>query len=112
MCAQWKTRNTHRIVATLGMVGVLGLTAGGPAMASDEGQYREPEAAQAAVAPGQYLSLEQVVAHLKQQGYADIYEVEREHGAYEVKARNPQGQKVKLYVEPRTGEVLRHKLDD
>lgn len=104
----------ERTVATLGVVTALGLVAGiaGPVMASEQSPYGQSKATEEIARPGQYLSMEQVVAQLKQQGFGDVYEVEREHGAYEVKARNPEGDMVKLYVDPRTGKVLRHKLDD
>ncbi len=109
-----KTKRTGWTIATLGVITTLGLVAGtaGSAMASEKGQYGQPKAASEIATSGQYLSMEQVVAELKQQGFGDVYEVERERGAYEVKARNPQGDMVKLYVDPRTGKVLRHKLDD
>jgi len=114
MSGNRKTRRTVRTVATLGATTALGLVAGiaGSAMASEQGQYGQPTATEEIASPGQYLSMEQVVARLKEQGFENIYEVEREHGAYEVKVQNSGGDMVKLYVDPRTGNVLRHKLDD
>jgi uncharacterized membrane protein YkoI len=109
-----KTTRTKRTITALGITTALGLVAGiaGLAMASEEGRYGQPKAAEEIAAPGQHLSMEQIVARVKEQGFGDVYEVEREYGAYEVKARNPQGDMVKLYVDPRTGDVLRRKLDD
>lgn len=43
-------------------------------------------------------------------GYSDINEIEREDKGYEVKARNADGEKVKLDVDPVTGEVLKSRL--
>jgi hypothetical protein len=39
-------------------------------------------------------------------GYSDISEIERERDGYEVKGRNAEGEQVKLYVDPLSGEVL------
>jgi hypothetical protein len=39
-------------------------------------------------------------------GYSDINDIEREKDGYEIKARNADGVRVKLYVDPMTGEVL------
>jgi len=39
-------------------------------------------------------------------GYRDISKIEREHDAYEVKAVDKNGARVKLYVDPQTGNVL------
>jgi len=39
-------------------------------------------------------------------GYSDISEIERERDGYEVKGRNADGERVKLYVDPLSGEVL------
>ncbi|MNJ70505.1 hypothetical protein D3C77_669700 [compost metagenome] len=46
-------------------------------------------------------------------GYRNISEIERsrKHG-YEVKAYDPQGQRVKLYVDPQSGAVTRSRFDD
>jgi len=58
------------------------------------------------------LSMEEIVAILRKQGLGEVYEVEREWGGYEVKIRDPQGTKLRLYVDSKTGEVLRQKPDD
>ena len=67
---------------------------------------------QAAVAQTQpaVIPMEQVLTQLKADGYGEIYEIERESGRYEVKAKNADGQRVELYVDAQTGETL--KVDD
>jgi len=109
-----RTGNTARTAAAVGVMTALSLIAGiaGSAMAAEQGQLGQPTAPNEIAGPGQYLSMEQVVARLKEQGFEDIYEIEREHGAYEVKARTPRGGTVEFYVDPRTGDVLRHSFDD
>lgn len=61
------------------------------------------------VTTSQWLNLRQIYDKLESEGYTDITEIERDDGGYEAKANNPQGSKVKLYIEPRTGDVLRVK---
>lgn len=108
------TRRTEWSVAIRRALIALGLVAGitGSAMASEQGEYGQPMSAGETARPTQHLSMEQIVARLKEQGFKDIYEVERERGAYEVKAHTPEGGTVKLYVDPRTGDVLRDEFDD
>lgn len=58
------------------------------------------------------LNIRQVYDKLEAAGYTDIREIDREFNGYEVKARNREGSKVKLYVDPRSGEVIRTKMRD
>jgi hypothetical protein len=53
-----------------------------------------------------WLSIPQVYTKLEAAGYSNIEEIDREHGTYEVKATNREGQRVKLYIHPHTGEVI------
>ena len=66
-------------------------------------------AAQTAPAAAQpILNIGQIHDKLQAAGYTDIREIELEkRGFYEVKARDAQGQPVKLYVSAATGEVAR-----
>jgi hypothetical protein len=57
-----------------------------------------------------WLNLGQVYSKLEAAGYTDIREIERERDGYEAKARNRDGQSVKLYVEPFEGRVVREKI--
>lgn len=53
-----------------------------------------------------WLSIPEVHARLESAGYRNIEKIERESGSYEVKATDPTGQRIKLYVHPQTGEVI------
>ena len=59
-----------------------------------------------------WLNLRQVYDKLEAAGYTDIREIDRERGGYEAKARDSEGRKVKLYIDPRSGEVLNRKTRD
>lgn len=53
----------------------------------------------------------QVTEALQRQGYRDIHEVERESDKlYEVKAYSANGERVELYVDARSGEVLKSEI--
>lgn len=58
------------------------------------------------------LPLDQVLARLRTAGYSDIREVEHEGGQYEVESQDAQGQRVELYLDARTGEVMKEERDD
>lgn len=88
----------------------------GSAIASDD--ERSARASDDATIAGtsdkmaQGLDVGELMSRLQAQGYRDIYEVEHEHGRYEVEAKDADGRSVELYVDPASGEVLRSKLDD
>lgn len=70
-----------------------------------------PVAAQAA--PAQILTVRQIYDTLTTAGYRNITEIELEHHrGYDVKADDPQGQRVKLRVDAQTGAVLRSRIKD
>lgn len=102
--------------ATLGTAAALAFGAGivGSAMeASASDKYADSssysrEGSESGVS-GPVLSMDKLTATLKEQGYSEIYKVEREHGVYEVKARDPKGLTVKLYVDLKSGRILRQK---
>ncbi|CAB3649142.1 MAG: PepSY domain-containing protein [Achromobacter pulmonis] len=78
-----------------------------------------PQPAPAAAAPAQsapaapILTVRQVYDTLTAAGYRNITEIELEHQrAYDVKAENAQGQRVKLRVDAQTGAVLRSRIKD
>jgi hypothetical protein len=57
------------------------------------------------------LGFQQLVDRVTALGYSDVREIERKSDKlYEVKARNAQGQRVELYVDARSGEVLREEV--
>ena len=78
-----------------------GLLAGGFALApSFAGESRV-----APVAERQWLSIGQVHQKLEAAGFRNIEKIEREHGVYEARATDRNGARVKLHVNPQTGEV-------
>lgn len=52
-----------------------------------------------------WLSIPQVHDRLDAAGYRNIEKIERERGGYEVRAADRNGQRVKLHVNPQTGEI-------
>ncbi len=65
----------------------------------------------AAAADRQWLSIPQIHQKLEAAGYRNIEKIEREHGSYEVRATNRDGERTKLYVHPQTGEVMDYRQD-
>jgi hypothetical protein len=61
---------------------------------------------------GQWLSIQQVLAKVESVGYRDIEKVEREGGTYEVKATDRSGLRMKLYLHPKTGEIVAQQQRD
>ncbi|MBD9420058.1 PepSY domain-containing protein [Achromobacter sp. ACM04] len=77
-------------------------------------QTTAPAPAQpAATAPANAtLTVRQIYDTLTAAGYRNITEIELEHGRYDVKADNAQGQRVKLRVDAQSGAVLRSRIKD
>jgi hypothetical protein len=71
------------------------------------------QTAPAAAPAAPMLTIRQVYDKMEAAGYRNISEIERssKHG-YEVKAYDPQGQRVKLRVDPQSGAVTRSRFDD
>jgi hypothetical protein len=59
-----------------------------------------------------WLSIPEVHARLESAGYRNIEKIERESGSYEVKATDQAGRRIKLYVHPKTGEVIDQRQRD
>lgn len=59
----------------------------------------------------QWMSAAQVADKLGSQGYR-IREIEVDHGVYEASVYDSGGRRVKLYLHPVTGDVLRHRSKD
>ncbi|MCC6195797.1 MAG: PepSY domain-containing protein [Burkholderiales bacterium] len=55
------------------------------------------------------LSIAQVFEKVTAQGYRDIDGIEREKDVFEVDARTGAGERVRLYVDARSGEILQTK---
>ena len=60
----------------------------------------------AASAERQWLSIAQVHERLEAAGYRNIEKIEREHGGYEARATDRNGDRVKVHVNPQTGEAI------
>ncbi len=75
------------------------------------GVLLSPSFAQNTVATGastsgaRWLSMPEVHDRLIGAGYRNVEKIEREDGAYEARATNRQGERVKLYVNPQSGEI-------
>lgn len=78
-----------------------GLVAGGavlaPAFADDDQPAR--------TSARQWLSIPQIHDKLVAAGYRNIEKIEREDGGYEARATHRNGERVKLYLNPQTGEI-------
>lgn len=88
------------LVTVLSLIGVVavGFTLG-PSFAGDS-----PPAKYNAERP--WLSIGQIHQKLEAAGYRNVEKIEREHGSYKVRASDRNGARVKLYVNPQTGEVI------
>jgi hypothetical protein len=70
---------------------------------AERGYYDDCRAAP--VAERQWLSIGQVHQKLEAAGFRNVEKIEREHGVYEARATDRNGERVKLYIHPQTGEV-------
>lgn len=52
------------------------------------------------------LNINQVLVKLMANGYDKVDKIERERNAYEVKAIDKNGARVKLYVDPQSGDLI------
>lgn len=105
--------NPIRKTLTALAIGTATLT-GAAALAQTAPQPAPAAPAPAATAPAaQILTVRQIYDVLTAAGYRNITEIELEHHrGYDVKADNPQGQRVKLRVDAQTGAVLRSRIKD
>jgi uncharacterized membrane protein YkoI len=103
------TSRTLRLAAGLG--GLLATAAFGAGLVQGAlAQSQQTPAAVSDAAPT--LTMEQVLAQLRDQGYGEIDEIERERDRFEVKARDREGRRVELYLDARTGETLKSERKD
>lgn len=79
-----------------------GLLAGGFALAPTFAE----EGRSAPAAERQWLSIGQVHQKLEAAGFRNVEKIEREHGLYEARATDRNGARVKLHINPQTGEVV------
>lgn len=69
-------------------------------------QAQTPAAPATSAAPAaKELTIPEVYQRVEAAGYKEVRKIELEDGRYEVKARDAEGAKVKLYVNPHSGEV-------
>ncbi len=90
----------QRIAVALAALALAGFA--GASIASDERCTDAPKSA--------WLSQEAIAARLKEQGF-EVTRTETRRACYEVKARNTQGQRVELKVDPATGRVVRQESE-
>ena len=89
--------------------------AAGAALAAGIAQAQSPMPAAAPTAMATatpQLTLRDIYDRMEAAGYRDMREIEFSKGRYEVKARNAQGERVKLYVNASTGAVERTRAGD
>lgn len=105
--------NPIRKTLTALAIGAATLT-GAAALAQTAPQPAPAAPVPAATAPAaQILTVRQIYDVLTAAGYRNITEIELEHHrGYDVKADNPQGQRVKLRVDAQTGAALRSRIKD
>lgn len=112
-----KTKLAARTMTALATAASIAFAAGiaGSAIASNDEDYRDDSSygvvGQSDLS-GSAMTVEEILARLKDQGYGDVYKIEHHHGLYEVKARDQAGGRVEIRVDPRTGDVLRREHDD
>ena len=58
----------------------------------------------------QWLSIPQVHEKLEAAGYRNVEKIERERGGYEARATDRNGERIKLYVNPQTGEIMDRRI--
>lgn len=88
--------------------------AAGAALAAGVALAQAPAPAPAATttATAPQLTIRDIYDRMEAAGYRDMREIEFSGGRYEVKARNAQGERVKLYVNATTGAVERTRRGD
>lgn len=72
--------------------------------------------AKATATSEKWLTIPAIYDKVTAAGYSDINEIERGRDGYQIKATGPEGERVKLFVDPLSGEVLdvkakKHKSD-
>lgn len=96
-----RTTSTRNILSALALGATL--LAGGAIAATSTTPAEKPAPA---VQAQRELSLAQVSEKLTAAGYTSISKIERERSVYEVRATDKAGARVKLKVDPKTGEIL------
>lgn len=92
------------VATSIGMLLFAGSIVATPAFAQDS---RPPQAVEARKA----LSIPQIYDKLTALGYWNIDKIERDPGTYEIRANDKSGDRVKLYLDAQTGEVVEKRPD-
>jgi uncharacterized membrane protein YkoI len=91
----------------LGAALALGSGSLGPAMArAQTGTTPESGVVGETETAGPRLSVGRIVNTVKAAGYTEVRKIEREHGVYEVDARDPKGWRVEVFVDAKTGDLV------
>ena len=98
------SRNAHRTLIGLAACSALAL---GLAQAQSEAPAQPAPPAQATAPGTPPLTIRDIYDRVEAAGYLDVREIEWDSGRYEVKARNAQGERVKLYINAYSGAVER-----
>lgn len=103
-----RARNLTRISGLIVMTLAIGLSS---AAAEDRDRRRDHDAARQGLEQNQILSLEKILAVVRQQVSGEIagIELENKRGGwlYEIKVISPSGRMQEIYVDARTGEILK-----
>lgn len=91
-----------------------GIVAGGASLLPAFAQSDKPAttAQTATTSAKNDMSMGQIHDKLAAEGYRDITKIERERDAFEVKAVDKNGARVKLYLDPQTGNVIESRQKD
>ena len=101
---------SRRLLIAFASAAAAAALATGIAQAQSPAPAAAPTAATAPAAP--QLTIRDIYDRMEAAGYRDLREIEFSKGRYEVKARNAQGERVKLYVNATTGAVDRTRSGD
>jgi len=71
------------------------------------GKIRYKIATRAAM-DGAALPWEDIISQIKAEGYEEVYAIHYDHQLYEIMARDAQNRVFELYINPNTGQILRH----
>ena len=97
MYSNQSKRYAHRAACILMLVSLSGV---GAAVAA------QPDSGQR----GDWLSLGQIQDKVEAAGYDDVRAIKRKKWGYKVKAQTSDNQRVKLYIEPLSGQVVYEKF--
>jgi hypothetical protein len=97
---------TSRLLSALAISA--GIAAGSAALAPVFAQGAKPASQEAR----NEMSIGQVYDKMTAAGYVNIDKIERERNAFEIKARDKNGARVKLYVDPQTGDIIEPRRQD